>query len=99
MRLRNPRASRWLGEVPEHWQVLPGKACYVPREIPNRGLQEQFVLSLSYGQIKVRPEDKLHGLVPESFETYQIVESGDIICRPMDLQNDKGEPPIRLEPP
>jgi len=43
---------------------------------------------LSYGKIKVKSEDKLHGLVPASFETYQIVEPGDIICRPTDLQND-----------
>jgi type I restriction enzyme S subunit len=46
------------------------------------------VLSLSYGQIVVKPADRLHGLVPESFETYQIVEPGDIIIRPTDLQND-----------
>jgi type I restriction enzyme S subunit len=30
----------------------------------------------------------LHGLVPESFETYQIVNPGDIVLRTIDLQND-----------
>src|SRR5262249_50801157 len=30
-----------------------------------------------------------HGLVPESFETYQIVEPGNIIVRTTDLQNDR----------
>ena len=30
----------------------------------------------------------MHGLVPESFETYQIAEPGDIILRTTDLQND-----------
>ncbi len=49
---------------------------------------ESTVLSLSYGQIVVKPPEKLHGLVPESFETYQIVDPGDIIFRPTDLQND-----------
>lgn len=49
---------------------------------------ESQVLSLSYGQIVVKPLEKLHGLVPASFETYQIVEPGDIIIRPTDLQND-----------
>jgi type I restriction enzyme, S subunit len=78
----------WLGEVPEHWERLPGRSCYSVRQVPNKGLQEKTVLSLSYGQIKVKPEEKLHGLVPASFETYQIVEAGDIICRPTDLQND-----------
>jgi type I restriction enzyme S subunit len=50
---------------------------------------EKTVLSLSYGRIIVKPEEKLHGLVPESFETYQIVDPGDIIVRTTDLQNDK----------
>ena len=36
----------------------------------------------------MKPVEKLHGLVPASFETYQIVELGDIIIRPTDLQND-----------
>ncbi|MBN2465421.1 restriction endonuclease subunit S [candidate division WOR-3 bacterium] len=49
---------------------------------------EKTVLSLSYGRIVVKPPEKLHGLVPASFETYQVVEPGDIVCRPTDLQND-----------
>ena len=78
----------WLGMVPEHWDVKPGRACYSEKKEPNTGLVEKTVLSLSYGKIVVKPEDKLHGLVPASFETYQIIEPGDIICRPTDLQND-----------
>ena len=78
----------WLGEVPEHWKQLPGRACYRERHVPNTGLIETTVLSLSYGRIVVKPVDKLHGLVPASFETYQIVTPGDIIIRPTDLQND-----------
>jgi len=33
--------------------------------------------------------EKQHGLVPESYETYQIVNQGNIIIRGTDLQNDK----------
>ena len=78
----------WLGKVPTHWKQLPGRACYRKKEVPNTGLTETTVLSLSYGRIVVKPVEKLHGLVPASFETYQIVELGDIIIRPTDLQND-----------
>lgn len=78
----------WLGEVPEHWIRLPGRACYIEKKVPNTGMQETTVLSLSFGQIVVKPAEKLHGLVPESFETYQIIQPGDIIVRPTDLQND-----------
>jgi len=51
-------------------------------------MKEQRVLSLSYGKIIVKPKEKLVGLVPESFETYQVARPGDIIIRCTDLQND-----------
>jgi type I restriction enzyme S subunit len=79
----------WLGEVPEHWQTLPALAVYKPKLIRNIGMFENTVLSLSYGRIIVKPPEKLRGLVPESFETYQIVDPGNIIVRTTDLQNDK----------
>ena len=85
----------WLGKVPEHWKVLPGRACFREKKQPNIGLQEKTVLSLSYGQIVVKPPEKLHGLVPSSFETYQIVNPLDIVIRPTDLQKRLEEPKIR----
>ena len=51
-------------------------------------MKESTVLSLSYGRIVIRPPEKLRGLVPESFETYQIIDPGDIVVRSTDLQND-----------
>ena len=52
-------------------------------------MKERTVLSLSYGTIRVRQEEELHGLVPESpFQEHTKVEPGEIICRPTDLQND-----------
>jgi len=84
-----PSGVEWLGDIPEHWEVLPGKTCFFESKTSNSGLKEQKVLSLSYGKIIVKPEEKLHGLVPTSFETYQIIDKNDIIVRPTDLQNDK----------
>ena len=78
----------WLGDVPVHWNITPGFAVFREKKQKNIGLKETQVLSLSYGKIVVKPPEKLHGLVPESFETYQIVGPGDIIIRPTDLQND-----------
>lgn len=79
----------WLMAIPEHWQVLPARAVYRRKLVKNTGMIENTVLSLSYGRIVVKPSDKLHGLVPESFETYQIVDPGNIILRTTDLQNDR----------
>ncbi|MBE9194345.1 restriction endonuclease subunit S [Synechocystis sp. LEGE 06083] len=79
----------WLGQIPAHWDIKPGFAFLSERKEKNTGMKESTVLSLSYGQIVVKPPEKLHGLVPESFETYQIAEPGNIIIRGTDLQNDK----------
>jgi type I restriction enzyme S subunit len=52
-------------------------------------MQEENLLSLSYGRIVRKDIDTTEGLLPESFETYQIVEPGNIVMRLTDLQNDK----------
>jgi type I restriction enzyme S subunit len=61
---------QWLGRVPSHWEVRPAFGVFSPNKESNRGMKERTVLSLSYGRIIVKPAEKLHGLVPESFETY-----------------------------
>jgi type I restriction enzyme S subunit len=78
----------WLGQVPRHWDMRPAFGAFVPNHERNDGMKEKTVLSLSYGRIVIKPVEKLHGLVPESFETYQIVNPGDIVLRTTDLQND-----------
>jgi type I restriction enzyme S subunit len=78
----------WLGKVPGHWDMRPAFGAFVPNNENNRGMKEKTVLSLSYGRIIIKPPEKLHGLVPESFETYQIVNPGYIVLRTTDLQND-----------
>lgn len=79
----------WIGEIPSDWSIRPGLLAFSENKRNNKGMKENTVLSLSYGNIIVKPIEKLVGLVPESFETYQIVEPGDIIIRCTDLQNDQ----------
>lgn len=79
----------WIGEIPAHWEVKPGLCFFYENKRSNKGMKEDRVLSLSYGKVIVKPVEKIIGLVPESFETYQIVEKNDIIIRGTDLQNDK----------
>ncbi|TXE06415.1 restriction endonuclease subunit S [Algoriphagus aquimarinus] len=79
----------WLGEIPEHWKLHSGLRFISENKSKNTGMVRNTVLSLSYGKIRVKQEEELTGLVPESFETYQLVNKGDLIFRPTDLQNDK----------
>lgn len=78
----------WIGAVPSEWDVLPGRACLYENKDKNTGMKEETVLSLSYGRVKVKPVEDQFGLMPESYETYQIVRPGDVIIRGTDLQND-----------
>ena len=79
----------WLGAVPEHWERKPLFALAKELDELNHGMQEDNLLSLSYGRIKRKNIEDNDGLLPASFETYQIVERDDIVWRLTDLQNDQ----------
>lgn len=80
---------QWLGEVPAHWGLSPMFTVGNERTVRNAGLSETNLLSLSYGRIVRKDIDTTDGLLPGSFDTYQIVEPRDIVFRFTDLQNDK----------
>ena len=79
----------WVGEIPRSWDIHPIYVFFSERKNKNYLLKEQNLLSLSYGRIIRKDIDTVGGLLPASFNTYNIVEAGDIIIRPTDLQNDK----------
>lgn len=78
---------QWLGEIPSHWEVLPGRVLFQENKTRNDG-GNRNILSLSYGKIIVK-KDTNEGLVPEEYTSYQIIKPGYIIVRCTDLQNDK----------
>lgn len=79
----------WVGMIPAHWPVHPLYTYFGERKNKNRFGTEDNLLSLSYGRVIRKDINTSDGLLPESFNTYNIVEAGDIIIRPTDLQNDK----------
>lgn len=79
----------WAPQAPIHWTVTPLLAVADERDDSNRGMKETNLLSLSYGEIVTKDINDNDGLLPESFETYQIIEADDIVWRLTDLQNDK----------
>jgi len=79
----------WLGVIPSDWQLLPFFSRFSERRISNKGMKCNNLLSLSYGRIVNKDITTLDGLLPASFETYQIVHIDDIVFRLTDLQNDK----------
>lgn len=89
MRKMKDSGIEWIGEIPEDWEIHPLYSYFVERKNKNTSLKEQNLLSLSYGNIIRKDINSNGGLLPANFSTYNIVEAGDIIIRPTDLQNDK----------
>ena len=79
----------YVGEIPAHWHMHPVYYYFGERKNKNSLGKENNLLSLSYGRIIRKDINTIEGLLPESFNTYNVVEAGDIIIRPTDLQNDK----------
>ena len=80
---------QWIGDIPAHWITHPLYFYFGVRKNKNALGLETNLLSLSYGKIIRKDINSNGGLLPESFNTYNIIEKDDIIIRPTDLQNDK----------
>ena len=79
----------YVGKIPSTWELHPIYYYFGERKVKNYALDEQNLLSLSYGKVIRKNINTNGGLLPASFNTYNVVEPGDIIIRPTDLQNDK----------
>lgn len=79
----------WVGETPAGWEVQPFFVHASQCKRSNKGMVNDNLLSLSFGRVVRKNIETSEGLLPESFETYQIVEPNDVVFRLTDLQNDK----------
>jgi type I restriction enzyme S subunit len=79
---------QWIGSVPSHWRIHTLYQLVTEVKNKNSDLREKNLLSLSYGKIKRKDIDSPDGLLPASFDGYNIIEAGDIVLRLTDLQND-----------
>lgn len=84
--MRADLAAR-LGQI--HWNLHPLWELAPRVDHKNDGLVESNLLSLSYGQVVRKDISEIGGLRPDSYETYNIIDSGDTVLRMTDLQNDQ----------
>ncbi len=89
MRQMKDSGVEWLGEIPADWALRQAGQLADQTKMPNEGMAETNLLSLSYGKVKRRDINATDGLLPDSFETYNIIEPDDIVLRFTDLQNDQ----------
>jgi len=79
----------WVGYTQSNWKIGKILQFFYEGKNKNVGVKNKNLLSLSYGSIVEKDINTSEGLLPASFSTYNIVDQGDIIIRPTDLQNDK----------
>lgn len=73
----------------EEWKEAPLGELVKEHRVSNQFVHHQNLLSLSYGKIVRRDIHANKGLLPASFDTYQIIDKDTIVFRVTDLQNDK----------
>lgn len=78
----------WIGETPNSWNIRMLNQYVSQVKCKNLDLSETNLLSLSYGKIKRKNINSNNGLLPESFDNYNVVDENDIVLRLTDLQND-----------
>ena len=88
MREMKDSGIEWIGAIPRAWKINTVAQLFLQVKCKNTGLQEKNLLSLSYGKVKRKSIDTVEGLLPESFDGYNIIEKNDIVLRLTDLQND-----------
>ncbi|WP_406676173.1 restriction endonuclease subunit S [Neomoorella carbonis] len=75
-----PSGVEWLGDVPVHWDIVPNRAVLrLKKHLVGKASTDYTLLSLTKGGIVVRDLENPEGKFPTSFDTYQVVEPGDII--------------------
>lgn len=89
MREMKNSGVEWLESIPETWNLLQLGSLFSEHKHKNIGMQSSNLLSLSYGKIIRKDINTTDGLLPESFEGYNVIGAGDIVLRLTDLQNDQ----------
>ena len=69
----------WIGNIPSGWDVDILSLHLYDHCNYNKELKEKNLLSLSYGRIVRKDINTKEGLLPESFNRYNIIEKGDIV--------------------
>ena len=81
-----PSGAEWLGEVPEHWKILPNRAIF--KEINEVGHSDKQMLSVTISRGVIRQAELLGDTTKKDQSridkaTYKLVQAGDIAYNKM----------------
>lgn len=78
----------WLGVIPDNWSVDRTKFHYTNlKQVAGVKSKDYERLALTLNGVIKRPKDDADGLQPGDFNGYQILKTGDLVFKLIDLQN------------
>lgn len=78
----------WIGKIPESWAVGRVKNAYTSHKTIVGSDSDKFQrLALTLGGVVKRSKDDSTGLQPEAFCGYQILKTGELVFKLIDLEN------------
>lgn len=77
----------WYNYVPAHWEIRRGKTLFDNPKVINKDNKNSNVLSLTLRGVLNNNGDKPLGLVPKSYDTYQLFRKDDLVFKLIDLEN------------
>ncbi len=79
--------AEWLGEIPEHWRVMPIRALMEEKKHKNNSLAQNNYLSLlsNLGVIPYEQKGDIGNKKPEDLSKCKIVKKGDFLLNSMNF--------------
>lgn len=88
MRAMKDSGIGWVHEIPIGWDIIRGKYVFSnDKEVVGAKVEEYERLALTMKGVVKRSKDDTEGLQPDKFNTYQILKTGELVFKLIDLQN------------
>src|SRR5438552_2889056 len=70
----------WLDSVPKHWEMIPNRALMQEqRRVVGKNAKDHTLLSLTLRGVIARDMVNPKGKFPAQFNTYKVVQLGDLV--------------------
>ncbi|EIA4391735.1 restriction endonuclease subunit S [Campylobacter upsaliensis] len=85
MRVYKPSSIKWLGEIPQSWEIKPLQAIFNQRNEQNNNLEFQTILSLvkDVGVIPYEEKGNVGNKAKDDLQGYKIARVNDLVLNKM----------------
>ena len=79
---------KWIGEIPEHWEVKRFRFIFSENKNKNLKLLEKNQLQFKYGEIVSKDRQDISDDIKKILSNYSVVQEGDIMINGLNLNYD-----------